>query len=78
MQTPDDQKRQEAIKALVNVAILEGVLLVAVVLVYLQTNNVTYLVGGVLGSTLIFGPMILRWAKAHGEALKSKPNSLDE
>ena len=75
MNATDDIKRKEAIQGLVNIALLEGVVLIAVVGVFLYTNNVTYLIGGMVGSALIFGPMILRWANEHKQALKGKPNS---
>ena len=75
MNAIEDQKRKGAIKALVNIAMLEGFLLVAIVAVYLSTGNLTYLVGGLVGSTLIFGPMFFRWFKAHGQALKTDSKS---
>ena len=75
MNAIDDQKRKDAIKGLVNIAILEGVVLVLVVAVFLSTNSLTYLIGGVIGSTLIFAPMIIRWSKAHGAAMTTKPNT---
>lgn len=75
MNAIDDQKRKDAVKGLINIAILEGLVLVLVVAVYLSTNNVTYLIGGVIGSTLIFAPMMVRWTKVHGAAMKEKPNS---
>jgi len=71
----DAQKRKDAIKGLINIAIIEGFVLMAVVGVYLYTGNITYLVGGIIGSALIFAPMFLRWARAHGGAMKAKPNS---
>ncbi|GJL95445.1 MAG: hypothetical protein DHS20C05_18500 [Hyphococcus sp.] len=71
MNAIDDQKRKDAIKALVNIAMLEGFLLVAIVAVYLSTGSLTYLVGGLVGSSLIFGPMFFRWFKAHGAAMKA-------
>ena len=71
----DQQKRTEAIKGLINLAILEGFVLVAVVAVYLTTNNLTYLIGGVIGSTVIFAPLFLRWVKAHGSAMKTNSTS---
>ncbi len=70
MNAVDDQNRKAAIKGLINIAIVEGMVLMAVVGVFLATNNVTHLVGGIVGSTLIFGPMFLRWHRAHGAALR--------
>lgn len=68
-------ERKQAIKALINIAIIEGFVLAAVVGVYLYTGNIVHLVGGVVGSALIFGPMFLRWFKEHGQALKTGPAS---
>lgn len=75
MNAIDDQKRKDAIRGLINIAILEGFVLMLVVAVFLTTNNTIYLIGGIMGSTLIFAPMILRWSKAHGASMKAKPNS---
>ncbi len=75
MNAIDQQKRKDAIKGLINIAILEGFVLVAVIAVYFYTNSATLLIGGVLGSTLLFGPLFLRWARAHGAAVMPKPNS---
>jgi hypothetical protein len=71
----DQQKRKAAIKGLINIAIFEGFVLVAVVGVYLYTGKLIHLVGGVIGSTMIFAPMFLRWSRARGEAMKARPNS---
>lgn len=68
-------ERKQAIKALINIAIIEGFVLAAVVGVYLYTGNIVHLVGGVVGSTLIFGPLFLRWFKEHGRALQTGPAS---
>ena len=70
----DAENRKEVIRALLNIAALEGILLVAIVAIYLRTNNVVYLAGGIIASTLIFGPMFFRWFKAHGKALKVQKN----
>ena len=70
MNTLNVQKRKAAIKGLINIAIVEGFVLMAVVGVFLYTGSLIHLVGGVIGSTLIFGPMFLRWYKEHGKALK--------
>ena len=64
------QKKQDAVRALINIAVIEGFVLVAVVGVFLYTQSLTYLIGGVVGSTLIFGPMFLRWTKDHAPALR--------
>jgi len=70
MQTLNDQKRKAAIKGLINIAIVEGFVLMVVVGVFLYTGSLIHLVGGIIGSTLIFGPMFLRWYNEHGKALK--------
>ena len=70
-----DQKRKDAFRALINIALLEGAVLMLVVGVYLYTNNIVHLVGGIIGSTLIFAPMFWRWYTEHGSALQSRPNS---
>jgi hypothetical protein len=66
----DPQKRRDAVKALVNLVLLESMLLAVVVGVYLYTDKLAYLIGGVIGSALIFTPAFIRWAKEHGTALK--------
>ncbi len=77
MNALDDQKRRDAIKGLINIAILEGFVLVLVIAVYLTTSSVFYLIAGIMGSTLIFAPLMLRWLRAHGDAMTAKPNSDD-
>ena len=78
MNALDDHKRKDAVKALINIVLLEGAVLMLVIGVYLYTNNIAHLVGGVIGSSLIFAPMLLRWVRAHGEAMKAKPNSVEQ
>ena len=77
MNALDDQKRKDAIRGLINIALIEGAVLMLVIGVFLYTNNIVHLIGGVIGSTLIFTPMLLRWIRAHGEAMKAKPNSVE-
>jgi len=72
MNPVDDKKRKDEIKGLINIAIAEGFVLMAVVGVYLYTGKLIHLAGGVIGSTLIFAPMFLRWHKEHAQALKTK------
>jgi hypothetical protein len=72
--TPDPQKRKNAIRALMNIALLEAIVLALVVMIYLATSNLIYLAGGVVGAALIFAPAIIRWAKEHGPALRSAPD----
>lgn len=78
MLTPEQQERKDAVRALVNIAILESLILIAVVAVYLATGVVAYLVGGVLGTLAIFVPFYVRWARDYAKALKGKPNSAKE
>ncbi|MEM9618089.1 MAG: hypothetical protein AAF936_09030 [Pseudomonadota bacterium] len=78
MNQVDEQKRKDAIRGLINIALFEGVFLAAVIGVYFYTNNIVHLVGGVIGSTVIFGPMFLRWFREYGEAMKAKPNSAED
>jgi len=66
----EKQNRKIAIRAFVNLAVLEGFLLIAVVGVYLYTNNMAYLIGGLIGVTLIFGPLFFRFLKEHRKALR--------
>lgn len=77
MAQPDQERRKEAIRALINIALLESAVLITVALIYLRTSDITHLAGGVAASMLIFGPMFFRWFRAHGAALKAKPNSIE-
>lgn len=67
----DSQRRKEAARALLNIAMLEGMLLFAVVSIYLYTKEMTYLVVGVVATSLIFVPILLRWMRDHAPAMKS-------
>lgn len=69
--TIDEQRRKDAIRALINICTLETVLILAVVGVYLTTNNWQFLLGGLVGAQLIFIPMLLRWRNEHAAFLKS-------
>ena len=70
-----DPAKTNAIRALITIAVWEGLVLVAVVGPYFVTNSVPVLIAGLAASMALFAPMFLRWAKAHGAALKPKPNS---
>lgn len=72
MQTPDDIKRKEAVTGLIKIALMEGAMLIAVVGAYLYTDNLSILIGGVIGTAIIFGPMFFRWFNEHGKTLKTK------
>ena len=67
-----DQRRRDAIKALVNLAAVEGFVIVAVVVVYFYTNNMTHLVGGVVGAVVLFAPLYWRFFREHGAALSKR------
>lgn len=69
----DEQKRKDAVRALINICVLESVLIVAVVAIYLATSNWQFLLGGVVGAQLIFIPMLLRWRNEHAASLKQAP-----
>ena len=73
MQASDDHKMKEAVSALIKIAVFEALLFLAVVAVYLKTNQLVHLISGIIGVFVISGPMFLRWFKAHAEALKAKP-----
>ncbi len=72
--SPDHQKRKDAVRALVNIALLEALLLAAVVAVYLYTNKLAFLIGGIVGAAVIVAPAFIRWAKEHGPAFKGPTN----
>ncbi|MEL7490489.1 MAG: hypothetical protein AAGJ73_07195 [Pseudomonadota bacterium] len=76
----DKDKRKAAVRALINIAILEGGLIFAVIGVYLYTDNINYLILGLIGVLLIFGPVYFRFVKSHGGALRrssSDKNDID-
>lgn len=73
MQTPDDIRRKDAVKGLITIALMEGVMLMAVIGAYFYTDDLTILIGGIVGTAIIFGPMFFRWFKEHGAAMKAKP-----
>ncbi len=74
----DAKKRKEAIKALMTIAVWEGLVLVVVVGSYFATGSIAVLIGGIVASMALFAPMFLRWTREHGRALKAKPNSIEE
>ena len=71
------QGKKDAVRALINIAALEGFVLIAVIGVYLATDSIVFLIGGVIASSLIFLPMLLRWRRAHGRALAVKSGAAD-
>lgn len=58
----------DATRALVNIAVLEAVLLGIAAAVYLYTNAMTYLIGGIIGAQLVCAPMFVHWARAQANA----------
>ena len=77
MTSVDEQRRKEAIRSLINIVILEGLLLIAVVGIYFYTNNITYLVGGIVAVSLIFGPVFFRFVRDNAKHLKSSKDDGD-
>lgn len=75
---PQDSKKPEAVRALIRIVVLEGVVLALVVASYFMTGSIAMLLAGLAASMLLFGPMFLRWVKDHGTAMKAKPNSIEE
>ncbi|WP_375202411.1 hypothetical protein [Hyphococcus sp.] len=73
MQTPHDIDKRTAVKGLINIALMEGAVLLLVLGAYFYTGNLSILIGGIAGTAIIFAPMFLRWAKEHGSKLKAKP-----
>ncbi|MAW80468.1 MAG: hypothetical protein CMI63_09535 [Parvularcula sp.] len=73
MQTPEDIKRKHAMKGLVNIALMEGAMLILVIGAYLYTDDLNILIGGVIGTAIIFGPLFFRWFRQYGRSLQSKP-----
>lgn len=72
MQSSDEQERQAIVKGLINLALIEGFILMLVVSVYLYTNNFVYLVGGLVGWALITAPMLFRFMRDHRAVPKSR------
>lgn len=72
MQTPEDIKRKEAMKGLINIALMEGAMLLLVVGAYLYTDDLNILIGGVIGTAIVFGTMTVRWFNENKAALKSQ------
>jgi len=60
-------RRKESIRTLINLVILEGFLIAAVIVVYLYTGKLVHLIGGVIGASLIIAPLFIRWIREHGK-----------
>lgn len=78
MDDPSAAKRREAVQALAKIALVEGVVLVAVVAAYFWTGEVWVLFAGFAASMALFAPMFLRWTREHRDALKAKPISVEQ
>ena len=78
MVAPKDPDRDEALRALISLCVMEGAALAGVVFVYLTTNNIVYLIGGVVGVVAIFLPLQIRRIIAHRDAAAQRPNSTEE
>ena len=74
METPEDMKKREAVKGLINIALMEGAVMILVVGAYLYTGNLSILIGGIAGAAIIFAPMLLRWVKQNKTVLNAKPD----
>ncbi len=70
MKAIDEEKQKAAVRTLVNVAIFEGVLLAAVIGVYLYTNKLTHLIAGLAGAMILSAPLYIRVIREHGAALR--------
>jgi len=70
--------KSAAIKALLTILVWEGLVLAVVIASYFATGSITVLVGGVVAAAALFTPMLLRWTREHRDALKAKPNSIEE
>ncbi len=68
----DQERRREAIKGLVNIAIFEAFLLFAVIGVYFYIGDIRYLIGGVIAVMILTAPMLLRHIAANKDALGQK------
>jgi len=67
----NEQKRKEAVQALINIVVLETMLIIAVIVLFVVTKEISYLVLGVAGVALITGPMFWRWFTGPGKALRA-------
>jgi hypothetical protein len=70
VQTPESIKRKDAMKGLINIAMMEGAVLMLVVGAYLYTDDLNILIGGVAGTAIVFGAMTVRWFNESKAALK--------
>jgi uncharacterized integral membrane protein len=56
-----DEMGNEATRELLRIAVFEAALIGCVIAVYLATQNIAYLIGGIVGAQIIVAPMFLRW-----------------
>ncbi|MEM9014209.1 MAG: hypothetical protein AAGB02_03785 [Pseudomonadota bacterium] len=57
----------EATQHLIKLAIIEGVLITGVIAVYFMSNSLPLLIGGLIASTLVTTPLVLRLVKSVGD-----------
>ena len=72
MDAPEDKKK-EALRALIGIVVLEAAIIVAVVAAWIVTGRLSYLIGGLIGSQIIIAPMVFNWTREKASHLKSPP-----
>lgn len=72
MRAPDPYKRKEALRALLNLALLEGMLIFMVIAFYLYSGEIVHLFIGVAATFVIFAPLLLRWVRDHAPNFKGE------
>ncbi|MEM8772524.1 MAG: hypothetical protein AAGD92_12820 [Pseudomonadota bacterium] len=70
-------KKRDAVRALIQLALWEAVFLFAVVGWFLHSANVVHLVFGIAASTILFGPLFVRWFRDHGRYFSMKNGNHD-
>lgn len=75
---PAEHQRKAAVSALIQIALWEGLVLIAVVVSYFATGSLAVLIAGIVASAALFTPMLLRWMRDHRGAMTAKPNSIEE
>lgn len=70
MNASEEQKRKQALQALINIVILETVMIMAVIVIFVITKEISFLIFGVAGVALITGPLLWRWFRGHGQSMQ--------
>lgn len=65
-----DEKRKEAVNALIRIAVLEAAIIAVAVAAYIATGKLSYVIGGVVGAQIIVAPLFIRWAREQAGAQK--------